>query len=102
MSSLAVAHQPPANLSCTPLDHDRLRDDTARWRQAGLVGYFCITGRQELFEMRNCPFCGSTLTRCCRVVAVEYVKEPETAGLRLVATDPPAKVAQGRRRVGSA
>lgn len=102
MSMLAVAHQRPSRLSCTPLDHDRFKDDTPRWRQAVLVGYFCITGRQELFEMRNCPFCGSTLTRCCRVVAVEYVKDPETPGLRLVASDAPAKAAPRRRRMGSA
>lgn len=43
------------------LEHQRLRDDPEKWGRLQFAGLFAGTSARDLYEMRTCPECGTTI-----------------------------------------
>lgn len=54
---------PCAALSCSPAEHDAIRDHDSLWRSpmTRVVGTWGVDG--DALDIRNCARCGSTLVR---------------------------------------
>lgn len=66
----------PAVPRCST-SHDRLKASTKKWTEATLVGY--QPAGQALYELRNCPECGSCLARPIEIVKLRYLRDARPA-----------------------
>lgn len=69
---------PPAARACSPKAHEAMKAGRKVWLSLRLVGYQPGLGT-DLYEMRNCRACGSTLMRPVEVVKVRFVRDPQPA-----------------------
>lgn len=69
-----------ARRKCTPASHDALRTDDARWAKLKRLGDMRWPWG-EVFELRDCPRCGSTLARPkmpeAKKTAAKYAPRPD-------------------------
>lgn len=75
----AVATNTPnifTQTGCSQRAHDRLKADTAAWLALPFKGYQTGWPATNLYEMRLCSRCGSSLLRAVQVVEVKYVRMP--------------------------
>ena len=67
---------------CPQLSHDRLKASTKAWLQAPFVGYQTGFPSTDLYEVRLCPRCRTSLNRPMRIVSMRYVRIPRPAVAR--------------------
>lgn len=72
-----LAPQPPAPPSCTIPTHDRLKASPKKWAAARFVGY--QPAGDALYELRNCPDCGSCLARPIQIIKFRYLRDARPA-----------------------
>lgn len=73
----ALAAPPPE--ACTELFHERLKASTKAWREMALTGFMTGHPSTDLYELRSCSRCGSTLARAVKIVKLKYVRMPRLA-----------------------
>lgn len=74
-----LAPTPAAPPACTIADHEALKRQADAWDRAPLCGYTPIVG-DVCLEMRQCPACGSTLSRGAVVRTLAYLPDEELEG----------------------
>lgn len=75
----------PNEVPCCPVAvHDRLKASTKGWLGCHFVGYQTGHPSTDLYEVRLCPTCGSSMLRALRIVTMRYVRMPRPAAARLV------------------
>lgn len=88
----AAAAPPPA--ACTERFHERLKASTKAWREMALTGFMTGHPSTDLYELRSCGRCGSTLARAVKIVKLQYVRMP-----RIAVATAPRRAARARFRV---
>lgn len=73
------AAAPPPPVSCTERFHERLKASTKAWQEMPLRGFQPGFQAMDLYELRNCVRCGSTLARAVKIVKLQYVRMPRMA-----------------------
>lgn len=73
----AAAPPPPA--ACTERFHDQLKASTKAWQEMPLRGFQPGFQPADLYELRNCPRCGSTLALPVDTAKLPYVRIPRAA-----------------------
>lgn len=78
-TALAVKDDVPC---CAQPVHDRLKASTKAWLTATKVGFQTGYPSTDLYEVRLCPKCGSSMLRAVRIVSMRYVRMPRQAVAR--------------------
>lgn len=68
----------PREPSCSTTFHDQLKASVRKWTRLHLVGYQSGVGA-ELYELRDCPVCGSSLCRKFTILKKGYPRDPHRA-----------------------
>ena len=58
-----VPHEPHGGGRNWDRDHQLLRDDSKKWGWLQFAGLFAGTSAKDIYEMRVCPECGTTIHR---------------------------------------
>lgn len=92
------AATPPPPAACTERFHERLKASVKTWQEMPLRGFQPGFKATDLYELRNCVSCGSTLARAVKIVKLKYVLETQTGDARRVCAPRNSSASEGGRR----
>lgn len=90
------AHAPTPPACCSESFHEQLKASTRDWLQLAHQGFQTGFPETDLYELRTCKACDSTLARPVKILKLQYVS-PRAAAVRAVAK-PAHMAAAGVRR----